>query len=132
MKPITFHIAIAAVVAVSAVLVEPSVVTGQKKTERYIPIGQSPGVSNRTSVIGTIQGYDAARNVLTITGQTGTIAVSITDRTRIWLDRSKIRKTNLIGDSASLGKGRRAEVKFENAKRKQFADWIKVEVTNPE
>ena len=127
-----FRFPIVAFAVTFAVLAGPSTVTGQLQTEHFIPLGQSPGVSNKLSAIGTIGAYDAERRVLTFAGPAGEVAVSLTDRTRIWLDRSKLGQTNLAGDAAALQPGRRAEVKFEDAERRQFADWIKIEVTRPE
>lgn len=110
----------------------PSPTRSHKATERYIPIGRSPGISGKVSYIGTIQAYDPARHTVTVNGGAEPITVSITERTRIWLDQSKIKKTNLVGDTSALLVGRRTEVKFENADRRQFADWIKVEIPQSE
>ena len=110
----------------------PSPSIGHKATERYIPIGRSPGVSGKLSYIGTIRAYDPGQRTITLNGQAEPKTVSITERTRIWLDRSKIKKTNVVGDTSALHVGRRTEVKFENADRRQFADWIKIEIPQTE
>ena len=132
MKVVTLRIAVNTFAAVIVVIVGTSSTMVQMATELYIPLGRSPGVSNKSSFIGTIQAYDAGRRIVTLSGEADTITVSITERTRIWLDRSKLKKRNLVGDTSALLVGRRTEVKFENAGRKQIADWIKVEVTRPE
>lgn len=105
---------------------------GHMATERYIPIGRSPGVSNKLSYIGTIQAYDHARRMVTLKGAGDPITVSITERTRIWLDLSKIKKANRVGETSALQVGRRTEVKFENADLRKIADWIKVEILQSE
>lgn len=132
MKPITLRFALAAIATVLAATAGQPSATAHMATELYIPVGRSPGVSNKTSYIGTIQAYDAGRRIVTLRGDADTITVLITERTRIWLDRSKIKKKNLVGDTSALRVGRRTEVKFEAADRKQFADWIKVEVPRSE
>ena len=132
MNVVTLRIAVTTITAILVVMVGPSSTMGQMATELYIPLGRSPGVSNKSSFIGTIQAYDAGRRIVTLSGKADTITVSITQQTRIWLDRSKLKQSNLVGDTSALLAGRRTEVKFENADRKQIADWIKVEITRPE
>lgn len=104
---------------------------GQKATERYIPIGQSPGVSQKVTSIGDIAEVDEPKRTVTILEPAGRRTVSITDSTRIWLDRTKLKQTNLTGTFADLQRGRRVEVKFQDAERRQVADWVKVEITQP-
>lgn len=104
---------------------------GQKATERYIPIGQSPGVSQKLTSIGEIADVDELKRTVTLLGPAGQHTVSITDSTRIWLDRTKIKQTNLTGTFADLQRGRRVEVKYQDAQTRQVADWVKVEITQP-
>jgi len=104
---------------------------GQKATERYIPIGQSPGVSQKLTSIGEIADVDPLKRTVTLLGPAGQHTVSIADSTRIWLDRTKIKQTNLTGTFADLQKGRRIEVKYQDPERRQVADWVKVEITGP-
>jgi hypothetical protein len=102
---------------------------GQKATERYIPLGQSPGVSQKVTSVGEIANVDEPTRTVTIVERSGRRAVRITDKTRIWLDRTKLKQTNLTGSFADLQKGRRVEVKYEDPERRQVADWVKVEMT---
>lgn len=106
---------------------------GQKATEMFIPIGQSPGVSNKISVVGTIETTDARYQTIDIAGQSGSWNVMVTDRTKIWLDRSKLRLPNQKGTFADLRKGLLVEVKYEDAgdksRGKGPAQWIKVQIT---
>ena len=100
---------------------------GHPATERFIPIGQSPGVSNKLTVVGTVQRVDPAARSITVVGSSGAVTVRIQDKTRIWLDRTKLKKTNLDASFADLALGRTVEVRFVDPGRKQIADWVKVE-----
>jgi hypothetical protein len=106
---------------------------GQKATEMFIPIGQSPGLSNTISIIGTIEAIDPRSQTITITGPSGSWSGMITGRTKIWLDKSKLRLTNEKGTFADLRRGQLVEVKYEDpegrGKAKGPVDWIKVQVT---
>jgi len=104
---------------------------GQKATEQYIPLGQSPGVSGKISSIGEISGTDARERTLTLAEPSGSRTVKITEKTRIFLDRSKLKQASLTGTFDDLRKGRRAEIKYEDPALKQVADWVKVEITQP-
>jgi len=102
-------------------------VHGQKSTERHIPIGQSPGLSGKTTYIGTIEALAPGNRTITAGGRT----VRITDRTRIWVDHSKQKQSNRDGDLGDLRPGRRVEIKYDDPARPQAAEWIKVEITSP-
>lgn len=113
-------------------------VQGHIGTERYIPIGMSPGISGEHSYIGEIEevphttaaeaGPEAhAMRMERADGRD--VTVYMNEYTRIYLDRSKVRKTNLRGDYSDCRPGRRVEVKFRNNDPTQPAEWIKVEVT---
>jgi len=107
----------------------------QKLTEQFIPIGQSPGLSGKYTVIGKLQSVNAQEKTCTVadtTGATsGALNVRITERTKIWLDRSKLQQPNLEGTIADLRPGATVEVKPEGHQRGVTsgpADWIKVQV----
>ena len=108
---------------------------GQKATEMFIPIGQSPGLSNTISIIGSIETIDPRGQTIAIAGPSGSWSATITGRTRIWLDKSTLRLTNEKGTFADLRKGQLVEVKYEDpegrGKAKAAADWIKVQMTEP-
>jgi len=104
---------------------------GQEATERYIPIGQSPGVSGTLTSIGEIAEVDPRERTVTIAEAAGRRTVRITDKTRIWIDRSKLKLTNLTGSFGDLEKGRLMEVKYEDPADRQIADWVKVEAKQP-
>jgi hypothetical protein len=109
-----------------ALLCASSHAHGQKATEQYIPIGQSPGVSQKYSSIGEV-----AAQTVTIADPAGPRTVRITEKTRIWLDRTKLKQTNVPGRFADLQPGRRVEVKYADPERRDVAEWVKVEISQP-
>ena len=104
-------------------------VHGQQMTEIFIPIGQSPGVSGKSSLMGAIESVNPQSRTLAVSGPSGIQAVVLTDRTRIWLDRTLARLPNQIGTLADLQKGLKVEVKFRDADQRRIAEWVKVQVT---
>lgn len=106
---------------------------GQKATEMFIPLGQSPGLSHKVTIVGTIENIDSGKRTVDISGSSGTWSTQVTKRTRIWLDKSKLRLPNQDGTFADLRKGQLVEVKYEGSERKSQgpAEWIKVQVTEP-
>ena len=102
-----------------------------KATERFIPIGQSPGVSRVQTEIGKIEGVDPRRQSVTISTSSGILVIGIRHDSKIWVDRSKSKQTSLVGSFADLKSGSTIEVKFADPARKQFADWVKVEAAPP-
>lgn len=103
----------------------------QESTERYIPIGQSPGLSGTFTVIGDVDSVDVKRGTLTCVDPQGAVAVAIDENTKIWLDRSKQGLSNVPGPLGYCRKGHVVEVKFrDNDRRARIAEWIKVEVAD--
>jgi len=102
--------------------------SGQQATEMFIPIGQSPGLSNKGSVIGTLESVDPGKRMVTISSSSGAQTVGITDRTLIWLDRSEQKQPNQNGAINDLQKGRKIEIKVRKGEPKAVAEWIKVQV----
>ena len=101
---------------------------GQEATEMFIPVGQSPGQSGKVTRIGTIEAVNAAERTITIAGAAGTASAQITDRTQIWLDKSKLGSTNQRGAFADLARGRLVEVRYEANERTGPARWVKVQL----
>lgn len=103
----------------------------QRTTEIYIPIGRSPGLSGKATLIGKVEGIDPRDRLITIAGPSRTVTVKITDRTKIWLDRSQLRLTNVEGSFADLREGRLVEVKYagEEPEEKGPVQWIKVQIS---
>ncbi len=100
--------------------------TAQQTTERYIPIGQSPGISGQLSTIGTIDEFDAGGGILQVDGSDGRKTYRLTAQTRIWIDRSATRRASLVGNRDDLAAGRLVEV-MHRRDDPQLADWIKLE-----
>ena len=123
------HYAMAAIVSVLWIL-SSSEAAGQMQTERYIPIGQSPGLSKTSTDVGRIRSYNASSGMLSLDAQGGPRSVKVSNDTRIWLDRSKQKQTNLDGSVFDLQSGRTAEVNYTNPATRDSAAWIKVEVAN--
>ncbi len=120
-------------IAVLAALAWPAVsslsgVHAQEATERYIPIGKSPGLSGAFTVIGVVDSVDVKRGTLTCVDPQGAVAVTVDEDTKLWLDRSKRGLTNVPGLLGYCRRGHVIEVKFrDNDRRARIAEWIKVE-----
>lgn len=102
----------------------------QMATEQFIPIGESPGLSSIHTDVGRIRGFDAASRTLSVESGGSTRPVRITDVTRIWVDRSASKLSNLDGDTSDLAAGRRVEVSYVDPRNRQAANWVKVEAGN--
>ena len=100
----------------------------QKATEQFIPIGQSPGISGVETRIGEIVASDKSTLTLQVRDAAEPVKVRLTDTTRIFLDRSKLKQSNLAGSVADLQKGRLAEVRLVGPPESPAADWVKVEI----
>jgi len=109
--------------AVLAALLWSAPLQAQKTTEQFVPIGQSPGLSGKSTYLGAIEAADSVTQTVTAGGR----SVQVTERTRIWLDRSGARQPNVAGSFADLQAGRRVEIKYEDEARRERADWIKVQ-----
>lgn len=104
-----------------------SFVHSQEATERFIPIGESPGLSGTHTMIGEIQAVDGQSRTLTVATEERTYSVGITERTRIWIDRSHLALPALTGDFADCRRGLKVEVKLEEEKEQAAAEWIKIQ-----
>jgi hypothetical protein len=117
-------------------LATASISHGQEATERYIPLGQSPGVSGKTTLIGSVGTVDGnAKSMAVQSAGTGAGAsaqpVKLTPTTRIWLDRSAAGQSTVAGTMADLRPGRRVEVKFVDERNRSAAEWIKIDAGAP-
>jgi hypothetical protein len=100
----------------------------EKTTELYIPLGQSPGVSGKLTVIGKIERVDAQNGALTLSNASGSYDVQVTESTKIYLDKSKLNQKNAYGALADCKKGMSAEVRFVDDERGRPAEWIKLQL----
>lgn len=107
-------------------LICSTAVDAQMMTERYIPIGQSPGVSGKSSTIGTITEVDHDARTVTVSGDDGARTYKVADNTYIWLDRSDWKMTNLNGTYRDCVVGQRVEI-LHRRDDESTARWIKIE-----
>jgi len=115
-------------VALSAVLLAgASAADAQRATERFIPLGQSPGVSGRLSTIATIVAVDAEQRRIQLAGPAGPISVTLRDTTSIWIDRHELGLVAAAGAFEDCQQGRVAEVKYADPDTRQVAEWIKLQ-----
>jgi hypothetical protein len=99
----------------------------EKSTELYIPIGQSPGLSGKYTVMGKIDQVNPQNQTLKMSGDSSSYTVKMTKRTFIYLDRSKAQLSNIYGTLADCKAGDLVEVKFEDNSRNKPIEWIKVQ-----
>lgn len=99
----------------------------QQATERFIPLGMSPGVSGRYTMIGAVNTFEGGVLTLSVPGNAAAQQVRVSAATRIWLDRSAAQQASLAGTPAELRAGRRVEVKLAAAATPATAQWIKVD-----
>jgi hypothetical protein len=102
----------------------------QRTTERYIPLGASPGVSGKVTLIGTVSGVDSS-GVVVVQSAAGTQRVKLTDATHLWLDRSAAQQPTTTATATDLRPGRRIEVKFSDDRARTTAEWIKIDAAAP-
>jgi hypothetical protein len=112
---------------ITALALGASTALAHPATERYIPIGKSPGVS-QTATIGVIEAVNVADRSIRVGGRDAAHWVRLTDRTRIWLDRTDLAKNNLIGGFRNCQVGRTVEVRYEDPGSRAVAAWIKIAV----
>jgi len=98
----------------------------QQTTEKFIPIGMSPGVSGKSSYLGSITSVDPAAKSFSIQTDSDSKIIGVAPTTRIWLDRSKSRKSNLDGEFGALEAGSRVEIMMDPSAPTKAA-WIKIE-----
>lgn len=126
---------VVALVGLSAVLAGgPSTPAAQEMTEQFIPIGRSPGLSGKATVIGKLRSVNAREQSCEVAGPTGALNVKVTARTKIWLDRSTLQQPNVPATFADLRPGATVEVKPEGHRRgitSGPAEWIKVQASSP-
>ena len=120
------YIAIAGILIIM-MMIAP-ITTAEKATELYIPIGQSPGLSDKYAAAGRIEQVNYQKNTLTMSSGSGTYSVKVSERTKYYLDRSKTGQTNRYGSFSDCKEGMTIEVRFEKDERNRPAEWIKLEM----
>lgn len=104
----------------------PSLSYAQQSAEQFIPIGMSPGISNKHSYIGNITVVNRQTNSFVMKTSTGEKEITISPSTRMWLDRSKKGKTNIEASIDDCEAGRTVEV-MHSRENENIADWVKIE-----
>jgi hypothetical protein len=100
----------------------------QKETEVFIPLGKSPGVSGKYSVIGKVETMNANDSVITIAQDANIKTFKINSHTEIYLDKSKLKLTNTKGSFADIKKGLLVEAKYKDNKLGDLIEWLKVQI----
>lgn len=100
----------------------------QQTTEQFIPIGMSPGVSGKSSYIGSIIAVDEDGQKVSLRSDSGARTLKISASTRIWLDRSKSGKSSVEGGFGDLRTGLRIEA-LPSGEDSQTAAWVKIETS---
>lgn len=112
--------------ALFVLLLSAAPAAAQQATERFIPLGQSPGISGTRTDMGVIVAADAAAGTVTFGAGAERHTVRLTPQTNIWVDRTRYGKTNLMGRFEDLVAGRALEVRYVDPATRETADWIKV------
>ena len=104
-------------------------VFAHRATERYIPIGSSPGVSGKLTLIGTVEPRAETDSIIRIrTEDDRVVGFTWNESTRFWLDRTRVRRTNVPASWEHCREGRRVEVRFrDDDPTTGIAAWVKVE-----
>ena len=97
----------------------------QQATEVYIPIGQSPGISVNKSVIGSISNVEYQRYRMTISADDKKTIVTMTPKTRYYVDKNNVKQRNETGSIDDCEVGRRAEAYID---KDGNAVWVKISV----
>ena len=121
-------VALAALLLACSFAIAPSS-QAHPAAERFIPIGQSPGMSGKYTHTGRITRVKERDHILVIKTDAGEqYEVLMQPQSQIWLDRSKARRATRIGDFDDCRRGRRVEVKYVDGGRDEArVEWIKIE-----
>ncbi|MDX1527634.1 MAG: hypothetical protein R3337_03335 [Gammaproteobacteria bacterium] len=103
----------------------------QEMTERHIPVGAYPYLKSEYLSAGTIKSVDSEARTLTLDVDGSERSFSLTDSTKIWLDRSHFGRATVDGELSELAAGLKAEVRSFGPSRPNLAYWIKVQVAAP-
>ncbi len=103
----------------------------QEMTERHIPVGAYPYLKSEYLTTGTITNVDSDARTLTLDVDGSERSFSLTESTKIWLDRSHFGQSTLDGELSELATGLKAEVRSLGPSRPNLAYWVKVQVAAP-
>ena len=114
------------VALVAAFLAGASVADAQRATERFIPLGRSPGASGRLTVIGTIVAVATEPRRIQLREPAGVVSITLQETTSIWIDRHELGLGTVAGSLEDCQTGRTAEVKYADPESRQLAEWVKL------
>jgi hypothetical protein len=98
-----------------------------RMTEQFIPIGESPGISYKQTSVGIIDAIDQGNHEISLTDIDGLQKrYKVSDKTWIWLDKSKQGKSNTRGEFGNFKAEQTVEVKPMQGQPEQ-AEWVKIE-----
>src|SRR4030095_1567210 len=100
----------------------------QKETEVFIPLGKSPGVSDKYSVMGRVETVNGSDSTVTIRQETGMTTIKVTASTEFYLDRSKLKLSNTKCTFAHCKPGSMVEAKYKDNKPGALIEWLKVQL----
>lgn len=115
-----------AVLLISSLILGSTASFGQQTTEQYIPIGKSPGISDKYSYIGSIVSVDEETRTFIVESNRGSKIIRVTPATHLWLDRSGSKRSNMEGSYSDCKVGRKVEVMYDHEDH-GVAVWIKIE-----
>ena len=121
------HDSFYSLVAGTLLALATGVVNANPMTERFIPIGQSPGLSGTVTFIGTVDSIERTDMIITVRNQNQSRRAKVTEFTNIWLDRSAVGQPSTVGSFPEVRVGSHVEVKFRDADPAGAAEWIKVQ-----
>jgi hypothetical protein len=114
------------VALVAALVAGAGAAHAQRATERFIPLGRSPGISGSLTAIGRIVAVDAERRRIQLLGPAGIVGITLQDTTSIWIDRHELGLGAATGSFEDCQQGLTAEVKYADPDTRQLAEWIKL------
>ncbi len=112
------------IVSTTLSLIAGALAFSHPATERYIPIGASPGVSNVKSYVGAILSVRTTASGFTMSVEGDEKLIEVTEETKIYLD-SGPGKANRIGTEEDCQVGRKVEVYL---REDGTAYWVKIRV----
>ncbi len=108
-----------------------SIAFAQEMTERHIPVGAYPSLKSEYLTAGTITAVDRTAGTLTLQANGSERSFVLSERTKIWIDRSGFGQPTLDGDVADLSTGLKAEVRSVGPGGTDRAYWVKVQAGPP-
>ena len=101
----------------------------QKTTEVYIPIGESPGVSGKMTIIGKVEQIRNKDHSITVSLSDNSKLMCKMDKdTPVYLDKSTLKQSNTSGDWGYIKPGMLIEAKYKDRTKTGPIEWIKVQM----